>query len=595
MYTQGSGQNKFHVQTYGHPSKVGFKDICNLWKAEKWDPEKLIALYRRAGAKYFVALANHHCNFDCYASKYQPWNSVAIGPKKDIVGGWATAARKAGLRFGVTVHAARSWNWYEVAQGADATGPMQGIAYDGKLTKADGKGQWWEGLDPQDLYAQNHRPGEKPSPAYCEKFFQRTLDLIDSYQPDLLYFDDGVLPLNGVDPQYGLRIAAHYYNASAAWHGANEAVMNTKGLNPDQRKALVWDIERGKSDHIEPYPWQTDTCIGGWHYSRGTFEHHSYKTPSTVIQMLVDIVSKNGNLLLNIPVRGDGTIDEDEVQCLEGIAEWMAVNGEAIFATRPWKVYGEGAREARAGNFNEGKGRPYTAADLRYTTKGDTLYAIALAWPADGKLTLKSLGSTQAGIRGEVASVELLGAGGKLAWNREPAGLVVTLPAEKPCQHAWVLKIRGLDLAASKPAEFVEVIPFYLRADKKGSYHLNADDADLHGKRIKLRGHGSKAELTNWDDAKDWASWNLEAAGPGKFEVTVRCSAAKAAGEFDVEVAGKTLAAQAAKTSAWDDYQVLKLGRVEIPQAGKYTVAVRPHDAATWKPINLAYVKLSKK
>jgi hypothetical protein len=208
MYTQGSGQNKFHVQTYGHPSKVGFKDICNLWKAEKWDPEKLIALYRRAGAKYFVALANHHCNFDCYASKYQPWNSVAIGPKKDIVGGWATAARKAGLRFGVTVHAARSWNWYEVAQGADATGPMQGIAYDGKLTKADGKGQWWEGLDPQDLYAQNHRPGEKPSPAYCEKFFQRTLDLIDSYQPDLLYFDDGVLPLTGRRRRRRIKIAS---------------------------------------------------------------------------------------------------------------------------------------------------------------------------------------------------------------------------------------------------------------------------------------------------------------------------------------------------------------------------------------------------
>src|SRR5690348_3263841 len=182
----------YHVEHYGHPSKFGFKDIDHIWHAEHWDPEKLIALYKRAGAKYFVALANHHDNLDCWDSKYQPWNSVKVGPRKDIVAGWEKAARAAGLRFGVTVHASRAWSWYEPAQGSDPSGPLKGVPYDGKMTKADGKGLWWEGLDPQDLYAQNHAPGTKlewdwdkskgssiPDQAYCDKFYNRTIDLIN--------------------------------------------------------------------------------------------------------------------------------------------------------------------------------------------------------------------------------------------------------------------------------------------------------------------------------------------------------------------------------------------------------------------------------
>ena len=239
MYIEGSGQYDYHVKHYGHPSKFGFKDVDHLWHAEKWNPDKLMALYRAAGARYFVALAQHHDNFDCFDSKYQPWNSVALGPKRDIVGDWAKAARAAGLRFGVTCHGSHAWSTYEVAQGADKTGPLAGVPYDGNLTKADGKGQWWEGLDPQDLYAQRHEPmgmdwtwdnkghGDRPSKAYCEKFYNRSIDLIDKYNPDLLYFDDLTLPLNEVDPSVGLRIAAHYYNSNIARHGGRlEAVMN---------------------------------------------------------------------------------------------------------------------------------------------------------------------------------------------------------------------------------------------------------------------------------------------------------------------------------------------------------------------------------
>lgn len=357
--------------------------------------------------------------------------------------------------FGVTVHASHAWSWYEVAQGCDRDGPLAGVPYDGRLTKGDGKGQWWEGYDPQDLYAQNHTPGEKmvwnwdveqgssiPDDAYCRKFFNRNIDLIDSYCPDLLYFDDHVLPL-AFRPEIGLSLAAHFYNSSVKWHGQNEAVMNTKLLEGDQRKALVWDIERGKTKDIEPLPWQTDTCIGSWHYSRRIAEQHRYKTAAVVIPMLVDIVSKNGNLLLNIPIRGNGTIDEDEIAFLEEMGDWMLVNGEAIYGTRPWRRFGEGPSAEEKPELNErgevvdARKRAFTAEDIRFTTKGDTLYAIVLAWPEDRKLLIKSLPAKSE----RVSEVDLLGDDSDLQWRQTTAGLEVVLPVEKPCDHAFSLKI----------------------------------------------------------------------------------------------------------------------------------------------------------
>src|ERR1039457_172555 len=304
MYQSSNSVYKFHVEKYGHPSKFGFKDVIHEWKADKWDPKHLISLYKRAGAKYFAAMANHHDNFDMFDSKYQPWNSVAIGPKKDIVGGWAKAVRAAGLRFAVSSHGDRAWSWYQDAQRADTSGPLAGVRYDGLMTKADGKGKWWKGLDPQDLYAQYHPAGRYNWPqngnppldkAYIEKFFNRTIDLINKYHPDLLYFDDTVLPIYPAS-DIGLRIAAYFYNNNLAQHGGKlAAVLTGKGLNAEQRRALVLDVERGVTNGGETLPWQTDTCIGSWHYQKSVFEQHKYKTARQVSQMLVDIVSKNGN------------------------------------------------------------------------------------------------------------------------------------------------------------------------------------------------------------------------------------------------------------------------------------------------------------
>ena len=429
----------YHVKQYGHPSKFGFKDIDNLWRAEHWEPQQLIDLYKKAGAKYFVALANHHDNLDCYDSKYQPWNSTQVGPKKDIVGIWEKATRAAGLRFGVTVHAARTWDWFDVSHGADKDGPLAGVPYDGNLTKADGKGTWWEGLDPVDLYgpAGTARTPEACA-AYNLKFYNRTVDLVNKYQPDLLYFDDSILPLNNQPGDYGLKIAAHYYNASTAWHGRNEAVMNTKNLNDTQRKCLVRDIERGKNEIIDPNPWQTDTCIGAWHYLKSLADHHRYKKAADVVPMLADIVSKNGNLLLNVPLRGDGSIDADERTFLEEMAKWMAVNGDCIFGTRPWRLYGEGpsttaqVEKGHFGGLTDVSKVPFTAADIRFTQKGGVLYAIALGWPADSRLTIKSLAIGAKEYSGEIGSVTLLGSEAPIVFIRDAEGLHLTLPTQKP-------------------------------------------------------------------------------------------------------------------------------------------------------------------
>ena len=455
MYQEGSDDYKDHLARYGHPSVQGFKDLDHAWHAEHWDPDKLMALYKRAGAQYFVALANHHDNFDCWDSKYQPWNSTRVGPMKDIVGTWAAVARRNGLRFGVSVHASHAWNWLEVSQGMDATGTHAGVRYDGTLTKADGVGQWWDGLDPQDLYCQQHHRGEEswtydprhctlPDQAYCDKFYNRTVDLIDKYHPDLLYFDDTVMPLYGVSDA-GFKIAAHLYNDGVRRTGHADAVMTGKGLTPDQRKAITWDLERGHADAAEPLPWQTDTCIGSWHYDRRILDRHGYKSATTVIHTLVDNVSKNGNLLLSVPVKPDGTIDDDEVKFLERMAAWMAVNGECVFGSRPWTTYGEGpsteGKREGSDNFNEGKAKPFTAADVRYTAKGSAVYAVLLGWPDGGRVVLKALRAGSPDYPGEVGSVRLLGSDGDLEVDRQADGLHVTLPADKPCDHAFALRI----------------------------------------------------------------------------------------------------------------------------------------------------------
>ncbi|MFA7358250.1 MAG: alpha-L-fucosidase [Bacteroidales bacterium] len=465
MYYQDHWQYKYHVEHYGHPSEAGFKEVINDWKAENWNPEELLALYKRAGARYFFALGNHHDNLDLWDSKYQPWNSVAVGPQKDILAGWAKAAGNQGLPFGVSIHSAHAWRWYEAAQLSDKEGPLAAVPYDGRLSKKDGKGKWWQGLDPQDLYAQNHALSNEsenissihnqwhwakgavpPSEEYCLNFYNRTVDMINQFQPDLIYFDDTALPLWPVSA-VGLEVAAHFYNSDMKRHqGKLEAVLFGKVLSEEQKACMVWDVERGAPDAIQEQAWQSCTCLGGWHYDRGLYDRNGYKSAKTVMQLLVDIVSKNGNLLLSVPLRGDGSIDDKALKIVEGITEWMDLNSECIYETRPWHIYGEGPKAEQANpinaqGFNEGRGGAYTAEDIRFTHKGELLYAIIMEKPLEGQnIIIKSLADGSPFFNGDFDAVELLGAG-TVSYKSTKAGLEIRLPDNQALPAPLVLKI----------------------------------------------------------------------------------------------------------------------------------------------------------
>jgi alpha-L-fucosidase len=464
MYMQGHPMYEHHLRAYGHPSVFGMKDVQRLWTAERWDPAALIARYKKVGARYFMALACHHDNLDCYDSRYQPWNSLRVGPRRDVVGTWAKAARAAGLRFGVSNHAAHSWHWYQTAYGYDATGPQAGVRYDAyTLTEAGGAGRWWAGLDPRDLYTGRHavpppgiatpeamtawhdthdgewmkgEAGPPDDPAYARRWLQRQTDLVTKYRPDLVYMDDYGLPFGPI----GLEAAADYYNRAVGWHGHPDVVLFAKQLSAEQRGGLVQDVERGFSDHLWDEPWQTDTCIGDWFYNVARLHDRSYKTAEQVIQRLADVVSKNGNLLLSIPQPGHGAIDAEEERILDGMAAWTAVNGEAIFGSRPWRMFGEGPTVLEAGMQNEGNGPAFTPADIRFTTNRGALYALFLG-RAGGPASIAALGEGRA--PGVVERATLLG-GGPVAHRRDAAGLHLDLPPAGDGVRVVRLDGRGL-------------------------------------------------------------------------------------------------------------------------------------------------------
>lgn len=388
-----------------------------------------------------------------------------MGPKQDILAGWEKAARKYGLYFGVSLHSDHAWSWYEPSQRHDTKGPKKGIPYDGKLTKEDGKGKWWEGYDPQELYVQNHPLSENswdngmihsqwawgngvsvPSQNYVTNFYNRTLDVINRYNPDLLYFDVTVLPFYPISDA-GLKIASHFYNHSMKTHnGKLEAVLFGKILDENQRKALVWDVERGAPNEIISQPWQSCSCIGGWHYNTSIYENNSYKSAANVVKLLVDIVSKNGNLLLSVPLRADGTFDEKEEKILKEFGAWMKINSEAIYDSRPWKVFGEGPIAdsdiaLNAQGFNEGAYGVATSKEIRFTQKGNNLYAVALAWPEDGMIVIKSLSESSRLFNEKINEVELLGYG-KIDFIQTEKGLEVSLPETNLNDIAPVIKIK---------------------------------------------------------------------------------------------------------------------------------------------------------
>ena len=433
MYLQDHKQNRYHVQHYGHPSKFGYKDTIPLWKAEHFDPEHLMGLYKKAGAKYFMSMGVHHDNFDLWDSRHNPWNVVAMGPKRDVVGEWRRAARNAGLKFGVSEHLWIAYKWFSVSHASDLRGPDKGVPYDGANPANQSlyipSDQIWRELD----------WNEDGIPDWWKRhWYARMRDLIDHYQPDFLY-SDGALPFE----DYGMSIVAHLYNKNARGSGGTEGVYFSKRPADSETGTCVLDRERGILDEILSRPWQTDTCIGEWHYLRGV----EYKSAKTVIDMLVDIVSKNGNLMLNFPLPASGMLDKEELTVLEGITEWMAVNSEGIYATRPWKVSGEGepvsAKADTAKAFNEKGRRLLNAADVRFTTKGKDLFAFVMGWP-DYAIQIRSLAGNTALHVGKIENVELVGSTSQVEWVQNNEGLkIMTDKVQPPTANASLFRIRG--------------------------------------------------------------------------------------------------------------------------------------------------------
>jgi len=446
MYMQGQHQYDYHVKTYGHPSKFGFKDTIPNWKAEKFDPDYLMSLYKKAGAKYFMSMGVHHDNFDLWDSKFNRWNAVNMGPRKDIVGLWKQAAQKHGLKFGISDHLWITYKWFSTSKGSDKDGPFAGIAYDG----ADPKNFEYYGRC-EEVF-QNLEWQENWIPEVWKRhWFDRIRDLVDKYEPDLLYCD-GHMPFE----EHGLAILAHLYNKSAAKNGGITQAVYTSKRPEDSAKGTgicVFDVERGIVESIWPTPWQTDTCIGDWHYNKERVGH--YKSPKTVIDLLVDIVSRNGNLMLNFPLPASGMLDSDELTVLDGITRWMAVNSEGIYATRPWKVFGEGpatdsgsAKSKEGAAFNEGKRKDMTYEDVRFTTKGKTLYAFIMGWPDNGKqVVIRPLGSGGLSKAATIGDIQLLGHG-KVEFRRNEDGLTILLPDRQPGEHVFTFKISGEGLVS---------------------------------------------------------------------------------------------------------------------------------------------------
>jgi alpha-L-fucosidase len=422
MYQEKDPAYKYHLEHYGHPSVFGYKDIIPLWKAERWDPDKLMELYKKAGAKYFVSMGSHHDNFFLWNSKINRWNAANMGPKKDVVGIWQQAAKKQGLKFGVSEHLGASFTWFQAAHASDTEGPKAGIPYDGA------------NLDNQDLYHANAMPGDKGwltnNPAFQLEWYRSIKELIDNYQPDLLYSDSG-LPFGDV----GRNLIAHFYNQDITKNnGKLEAVYTCKQISGG---LWVEDLERGVKDTSNVYPWQTDTSIGDWYYRTG----QKYKTSTEVIQMLVDIVSKNGNLLLNVVQTPEGDLEPDMLRILDEIGIWTSANGEGIYGSRPWKIYGEKPSDKpvkKLGRFDENFG--YSSKDIRFTTKGNSLYAYCLGKP-ETDVTIKSLGKSAKLAGKSISSIVLIGSKEKLSWKQSADALVIKKPVDMPAWQVLGFKI----------------------------------------------------------------------------------------------------------------------------------------------------------
>jgi alpha-L-fucosidase len=425
MYEKGSREYAHHVATYGSQDKFGYKDFVPMFKAEHFDPAAWARLFKEAGAKYVVPVAEHHDGFAMYDSGLSDWTAAKMGPHRDIIGELAKAVRAEGLHFGASSHRVEHNFFLGVGRAitSDINDPKYAAFYGPAHNRLENKSG--TPLCNDFSYV---------SAAWADDWLARSSEIVEKYHPDIMYFDWWI---GQASIRANLtRFAAFYYNASLKY-GDHVGVINYKDFAMEEHSAVL-DIERGQLSDIRPLYWQTDTSISN--KSWGYIQNDTFKSPEVVIHQLVDIVSKNGNLLLNIGPRSDGTIPDEVQQVLRDVGSWLKVNGDAIYGTRSWKIYGEGPTKVTAGAFHDADADSYTAEDFRFTSKGGALYAIELGWPSSGEAVIHSLGSNALGSQ-KVVAVALLGTDAKLQFQQQPDGLHIQLPAQAPGKYAYAFRV----------------------------------------------------------------------------------------------------------------------------------------------------------
>lgn len=423
MYQQGSNEYKHHIATYGTQDKFGYKDFIPMFKAAQFNAAAWAELFQKSGAKYVVPVAEHHDGFAMYDSGLSDWTAAKMGPHRDVIGELGSAVRARGLHFGVSSHRVEHNFFLGVGRTipSDVNDPQNAAFYGPAHTWVT---TWGAPLANDFTYV---------SSAWADDWLARGAELVEKYHPDIVYFDWWIGQAS--IRQNLTRFAAFYYNRSLEY-GDHVGVINYKDY-AIQEHAAVLDLERGQLGDIRRLTWQTDTSVSN--KSWGYIKDDTFKSPEFVVDQLIDIVSKNGNLLLNFGPKSDGTIPDEVEKVLLDVGAWLKVNGDAIYGTRPWRIYGEGPTKVAAGSFHDTDTAHYTAEDFRFTTKGDVLYAIGLEWPANGQAVVHSLASTVGSKK--VRAVSLLGGNSSLQFEQSGDGLHVRLPAEAPAKYAYALQV----------------------------------------------------------------------------------------------------------------------------------------------------------